>query len=65
MGEGMSILNKIKNKFKPLRELCRCEYGDEFIDKYDKLNGGIPIGNFEETIEFIEKVNAVKKKFKR
>ena len=56
---------RILNRFKSLRELCRCEYGDEFIDKYDKLNKGIPIGNLEETIEFVEKIDAVKKKFKR
>lgn len=56
---------RILNKFKTLRELCRCEYGDEFVDKYDKLNRGIPIGNLEETIEFIKKVDIVKKKFKR
>lgn len=51
MGEGASILNKSKT----LRELCRCEYDDKFIDKYDKLNKRIPIGNLEETIEFIKK----------
>lgn len=57
----MSILNKSKT----LRESCRCDYGDEFIDKYDKLNKGIPIGNLEETIEFIKKINVVKRKLKR
>ena len=49
-------------KKKPLRELCREAYGDDFARKYDDLNRGIPIGNFAETIEFLEKVAAIKKK---
>lgn len=53
----------IFNRFRTLRELCRREYGDEFIEKYDLLNSGEPIGNFEETIAFIEKVEAVKAKY--
>jgi hypothetical protein len=55
----------IFDKFRPLRELCRREYGDEFVEKYDSLNRGIPIGGIEETIMFVEKVEAVKAKYKR
>ncbi len=54
----------ILDRFRTLRELCRREYGDEFVDKYDNLNKGIPIGSIEETIKFIEEVEAVKKKYK-
>lgn len=60
-GEAMSFLDR----FRPLRELCRREYGDEFAEKYDDLNRGIPIGGIGETIAFLEKVEAVKTKYKR
>lgn len=43
-----------------LREACRKEYGDEFVELYDKINRGVPIGGLEETIAFLEKVDAVK-----
>ena len=43
-----------------LRKLCVKKYGEEFGEKYDSLNIGIPIGNLEETIEFINKVEEVK-----
>lgn len=55
----MSILDR----FRPLRELCRREYGDEFAEKYDSLNRGIPIGGIDETMAFIEQVEAVKVKY--
>lgn len=48
------------DRFRSLRELCRREYGDEFAEKYDSLNSGIPIGGIEETVAFLEKVEAVK-----
>ena len=51
------------DRFRTLRELCRREYGDEFAEKYDMLNRGIPIGGIEETIAFIEQVEAVKAKY--
>lgn len=51
------------DRFRTLRELCRREYGDEFAEKYDDLNRGIPIGGIEETAAFIEKVEAAKSKY--
>ena len=51
------------DRFRTLRELCRREYGDEFAEKYDMLNRGEPIGGIEETIAFIEQVEAVKEKY--
>lgn len=51
------------DRFRTLRELCRREYGDEFAEKYDSLNRGIPIGGVEETIAFLEQVEAVKDKY--
>lgn len=55
----MSILDR----FRTLRELCRREYGDEFAEKYDSLNRGIPIGGIDETMTFVERVEAVKVKY--
>lgn len=43
---------------------CIKEYGWEFGEKYDKTCQGIPIGNLEETVKFLEKVEYVKKKLK-
>lgn len=43
-----------------LRELCRCEYGDEFAEDYDTLCDGGVIGGLAETIAFIEMVEKVK-----
>lgn len=53
----------IFDRFRTLRELCRREYGDEFVEKYDSLNRGIPIGGIEETMAFVEQVEAVKAKY--
>jgi len=53
----------IFDRFRTLRELCKREYGDEFVEKYDSLNRGIPIGGIEETIMFIEQVESIKTKY--
>lgn len=45
---------------KDLREVCRNKYGDDFVNMYDTLNNGIPIGNLEETQIFLAMVKAVK-----
>ena len=49
-----------KKAKKDLRELCREKYGDEFVNLYDSVNKGIPIGNLKETLKFLEMVEAVK-----
>ena len=36
------------------------EYVDEALEKYDKINGGIPIGGFQETAVFISMIERVK-----
>ncbi len=43
-----------------LREQCRAAYGDGFVVLYDMLNSGVPIGNLEETKEFLAMIEAVK-----
>lgn len=61
----MSFLDRFRmspNASSP-RELCRREYGDEFVKKYDMLNRGEPIGDMAETMAFIEQVEAVKAKY--
>lgn len=52
---------KLFKKKKDLRKECINRYGEEFGRKYDELNSGIPIGNFVETIAFLDMVTAVKK----
>lgn len=36
------------------------QYVEEAIDKYDKINSGIPIGGFVETSVFLDMVSKVK-----
>ena len=36
------------------------EYVDEALEKYDKINNGVPIGGFEETIVFIDMIERIK-----
>jgi len=36
------------------------EYVDEALEKYDKLNSGVPIGGFQETMLFVDMVETVK-----
>ena len=49
-----------KKDKKDLREVCRKKYGDDFVKMYDMVNRGIPIGNIEETIIFINMVEVAK-----
>lgn len=44
-----------------LRAKCVKAYGEEFGEMYDTLNRGETIGGFEETIVFLEMLEAVKK----
>lgn len=50
---------------KDLREICRDEYGDDFVKMYDMVNEGIPIGNLEETEIFLAMVQEAAESFKR
>lgn len=36
------------------------EYVDEALDKYDKINSGVPIGGFQETAVFIRMIEQIK-----
>lgn len=36
------------------------EYVDEALDKYDKLNSGVPIGGLQETVVFLHMIEQVK-----
>ena len=36
------------------------EYVDEALDKYDKINSGVPIGGFQETAVFIHMIERIK-----
>ena len=43
---------------KDLREICREKYGDDFVEMYDMVNKGIPIGNSRETQIFLAMVKS-------
>jgi len=36
------------------------EYVDEALDKYDKINSGVPIGGFQETAVFLQMIERIK-----
>ena len=36
------------------------EYVDEALDKYDKINSGISIGGFQETVVFLHMIKQIK-----
>lgn len=36
------------------------EYVDEALEKYDKINSGVPIGGLAETVVFVHMVETVK-----
>jgi hypothetical protein len=49
---------------KSLRQLCLEEYGEDFVEEYDKVCRGIPIGGLLYTVCFIDMVEEVKEKYK-
>ena len=64
----MKLFKKWKQKHYNLRsELAKwveknigIEYVDEAIEKYDKINRGIPIGGMAETVVFLDMVETVR-----
>ena len=64
----MKLFKKFKRKHYNLRsELAKwveknigVEYVNEALEKYDKINNGIPIGGFMETVIFIDMIETVK-----
>ena len=64
-GRGRVIITELKRRFHyffckdKLREKCREKYGDDFVKMYDMVGDGVPIGNLEETIIFLELVRLV------
>ena len=64
----MKLFKKSKRKRYNLRsELAKwveknisSEYVAEALEKYDKINGGIPIGGMAETVAFVDMVETVK-----
>ena len=64
----MKLFKKLKRKHYNLRsELASwvernigSEYVDEALEKYDKINSGVPIGGMAETAAFISMVETVK-----
>lgn len=62
----MGILKLFKRKKKEsLRDYCLNKYGEEFIEKYDTLGTGGVIGNFYDTVSFIQEVELAKVEWQR
>ncbi len=57
----MAKSNLRKDGAKWVRENIGEEYVDEFYEKYDKLNNGISIGGFMETVIFLNILKEIKK----
>ena len=57
----MAKSNLRKDGAKWVRENIGEEYVDEFYEKYDKLNNGISIGGFMETVIFLNILKELKK----
>ena len=65
---GMKLFKKLKRKHYNLRsELANwvernigAEYVTEALEKYDKINSGVPIGGMAETMVFVAMVETVK-----
>jgi len=53
-------IRKRKQK-RNLRQFCYEKYGAEYAEKLDAMAFGEPIGNFQETVEFLVKLNEAKK----
>lgn len=65
-GNYMKInLKKLFRKKDDLRDYCRKLYGDEFVEDYDKLNNGEPIGNLAETVIFLNLVDYAKQQLNK
>lgn len=70
----MKLIRKLKIKlglYDLRKELARWvekelgeQYVEEAMDKYDKINSGIPIGGFAETSVFLDMVSKVKEDLK-
>lgn len=60
----MIVFKRLFKRRKDLRDLCKAEYGEDFVQKYDILASGGVIGGLGTTIAFIEMVEAVKSKYK-
>lgn len=54
-----------KEKIDKVREECLKLYGTDFVEKYDTLAKGGTIGSYMETIDFLKKVEIVRKRLKR
>lgn len=57
------MLDRIKKFFhkRDLREVCREKYGDDFVNLYDKLGTGEPIGNLSETLVILAMIDDARK----
>ena len=60
----MRAIKRLFKRFKKpdLREKVEAAYGTDFVENvYDKLNKGIPVGNFVETVIYLDMIERVRK----
>lgn len=41
------------------------EYVQEALDKYDKINQGVPIGGYAETVVYLDMIERIKKDYRQ
>lgn len=62
---GLRKKHKLKNLRKEVAAWVEKNIGpgyvDEALEKYDKINSGIPIGGIAETVAFVSMIETIKK----
>ena len=48
-----------------VRDNLGAEYVDEYLEKYDKINSGVPIGGFIETAMFLNMIERIKEEWEK
>ena len=57
----LGLYNLRKEGIKWVSENIGEEYVDEFLEKYNDINRGIPIGGLAETVVFLDMIKQIKK----
>lgn len=48
-----------------VRDNLGAEHVDEYLEKYDKINSGVPIGGFIETAIFLDMIERIKEEWEK
>ena len=60
-GKFIDAIRRTLGLKRDLRDLCREAYGEPFVRQYDILGSGGTIGDFRQTVEFLKKIEQIKK----